>query len=129
MANSISVQTSMTSTVDGFTLSKASSLSANTTSSNAIGQTLSVTSSVWTQLSLGILTDVTNIYVWNDNTVNTASVVSVATGSTGGNVIAVLQPGAAASIPWSGSFNGLYAKVVTAAPAINGTVQYIAQQS
>jgi hypothetical protein len=129
MANSIQVQTSMNSTVDNMTLSIRSSVTSNTTSSNALGQSVNISASGWAQLSTGSLTDIRTMAFYNDNAVNTASVITIATGSAGQNPLATLQPGDGAIIPWSGSINGLYAKVVSANPAVNGVIQYQAQQS
>ena len=133
MANSISVQATVTNTVDNIRNVISSNAVTNTTSSNVIVESSAVTASAWTQLSLDTLADVIALTIWNDNVVNTASVVAVATGSGGQNLLTVLAPNAQAIIPWSGSLAGLYAKVVGgyqgAGGAINGVVQYSAQQS
>jgi|ERR1035437_4107238 hypothetical protein len=130
MANNFNSSVFVTSRVDGLTIqSSNTSVNVNTTSSNAIGGTAASTGSVWTQQSLTPLTDVLSIWLYNDNTVFTASIISVATGSSGGNVLTILQPGFSAVIPWSGSLSGLYHKVVSSAPNTVGTLQFIAQQS
>ena len=132
MANSLSTQITVTSTVDGVRTVLSSNNNTNTTSSNFIAGTQQVTSSLYTPISLGSLTDVLSITVINDNTVNTASVIQV-TGSVAG-VGTILVPGAQAVLPWSGSLAGLGAKVIggwpvgTATPK-DGTVQWSAQQS
>jgi hypothetical protein len=81
-------------------------------SSNAIQQSSLLTGSGWTPLSLGQCQNVVGISIWNDNTIYSASVVLLATGSAGGNLISVIQPGQAAAIPWSGSLGGLYASAI-----------------
>lgn len=129
MANSISAQMSMTSTVDNMNLSIRSSLSTQTTSSNALGQSSTVTTASWSQLSTGSLSDIRSMAFYNDNTVYSASVIQIATGSAGQNVIVVLQPGDGALISWSGPIT-LFGRVVNAvAPIVNGVVQYQLQQS
>lgn len=136
MANSLSVQISVNSRVDNVTSTLSSTVTNQLTSSNVIIASANVNAAGWTQLSLGTLTDVQNIYVLNDNTVNatgtnntTASYIAVATASNGGNQLAILPPGTGMNIPWSGSYNSLYGKVVSAAPFTNGVLQYVVNQS
>jgi hypothetical protein len=130
MSNSISVQLNTTSRVDNVTSTLGSSVTAQLTSSNVIIQSVGVTNSGWTQLTLGSLTDVRNLFIWNDNTNLTGSYITIATGSSGGNPLTILAPGDGANIPWSGSFNGLYGRVVASSSlAGNGLIQYQATQS
>src|ERR1035437_6735260 len=92
MADNFNSNTYVTSRVDGLIIqSSNTSVNVNTTSSNAIGGTAASTGSGWTQQSLTPLTDVLSIWLYNDNTVLSASIISVATGSTGGNVLTILQ--------------------------------------
>ena len=127
MANNINVQVSMQSNVDNFSATVRTQVSQNTTSSNAYGGSTDVTSSAWTALSLGSLDDVRYFTAWNDNTVYSSSIIAVATGSGGGNLIGILKPGDGLAMPWSGSLVSLYAKVLSG--DINGVVQYVVQQS
>ena len=132
MANSLTFNTSVNAQVDalGFTANKG--VSVGITSSNAIQQSVTLSTSSYTQISLGNLTNVRALWFWNDNTVYTGSVISVATGSTGANQIALMNPGDAAVIPWSGSFNSLYAEVVNGASGngvTQGVIQYVAVQA
>jgi hypothetical protein len=95
-------------------------------SSNAIQQTVTVTGSAFSALSTGQLTNVVGISIYNDNSTYSSSVVIIATGSTGGNIISTIQPGQVAAIPWSASLNGLYASATTGNTA---SLQYYLQQS
>ena len=134
MANSVSINQSVTSIVDGVRTTLSSNTNQSTTSSNFIAGGQAVTASVWTAISLGSLTDVIILTVVNDNSDNTASVITFATGAAGQNPLATLSPGNQAIIPWSGSLPSLYAKVVggypTGTPKPNdGDVQWLVQQS
>jgi hypothetical protein len=125
--NNITINTSMASTVDNITIRGAASVTQTTTSSNAIASSTNVTSSAWTQLSLGSLANVAAIWIQNDNTVYTASVIAVGTGSAGQNTVSILPPGYSSVLSWSGSLGGLYAKVLSGDK--DGVIQLIAQQS
>lgn len=127
MANQISLQSSINTTVNNINVSGRASVSQTTVSPNAIAQTLDVTSSVWTAISLGELDNVMALWVQNDNTTGTASVITIATGSAGQNVLSVLSSGHASLIAWSGSLNGLYAKITSG--SIDGRLQVVAQQA
>ncbi len=128
MASSLNFSTTFNSRVDALTLGGGSSTNLTTTSSNAVGETTTLNPSTYTQLSLGSLTDVCALYLYNDNTVYSASVILVSTGSLGQNHIAKLSPGQSAVIPWSGSLSGLYAKSVSATD-LAAVIQHIAQQA
>ena len=134
MANTYVASQTVTTTIDGVRSSLSTNNTTYVTSSNFIVGGQAVTASAWTSLSLGSLTDVIGLSIYNDNTLNTASVITVATGSAGQNVLGILIPGAQSTIAWSGSISGLYAKVTGGYPfgastPNNGTVQWIAQQS
>ena len=88
MANSLSINQTVASTVDGVRTTLTSATIQYTTSSNFIAGGQDVGSAGWTALSLGSLTNVLGLTVLNDNTgPYTASVITVATGSGGGNKI------------------------------------------
>jgi hypothetical protein len=134
MANSISINQSVNSTVDNVRTTLASNQNLQTTSSNFIAGTQTIGSVAWTALSLGSLTDIILYSVVNDDTQYSASVITIATGSTGGNTQAILNPGTQTVTPWSGSLAGLYAKVTGGWPTgvatpTSGSVQWLAQQS
>lgn len=128
MANSITLTSGMTSVVDNIRVSGQTNLTANTTSSNAIAASTTVNNSTWTALSLDGLTDVAALWVQNDNTQYSSSVVTVATGSAGQNVLTILPSGYASLIAWSGPLSSLYGKI-TGGSDTSGVVQMIAQQS
>jgi hypothetical protein len=113
MSYTISWNTNISSVIDAMPFGLSKNVSFQVTSSNAIQQTVStISGSGWTQLSTGSLNNVAVIALFNDNSVNSASALVVATGSTGGNILATLQPGQTAVIPWSGSIGGLYTQVI-----------------
>ena len=128
MAYNINLGSNASATIDNATYGINQSNAYTVSSSNAIQQNTTVTSLAWTQLSLGALSNVAFVQIKNDITVNSSSVLLVATGSTGGNQIAAIFPGMVpALIPWSGSFNGLYA---TAAGGFGtASLIYYAQQA
>jgi hypothetical protein len=128
MAKQTTVQISVSNTVDNITNNITSNLTTPTTSSNLAVVSFPVTASGWTQLPLGGATDILNVFIWNDNVVNTGSVVTIATGSNGQNPLSTLRPGAGSSIAWSGSLT-LYAKVTSTNPFVDGVLQFSAQQS
>ena len=133
MANSISTNSTVTSVIDGVRTTLSSNTSATTTSSNFIAGGQNVVSANATPLSVGTLADVAILTVLNDNSVFSASVISI-TGSAAIDVGTILLPGYQATIPWSGSMPAISAKVVggwprgVATPA-DGTVQWLVQQS
>jgi ammonia channel protein AmtB len=132
MANSININQSINSTVDSARATLGSNQNLQTSSSNFIQGTQTIGSTTWTALSLGSLTDVILYSVVNDNVNYTASVITIATGSVGGNIQAILTPGAQTVTPWSGSLAGLYAKVTSGygvPTPTSGSVQWLAQQS
>src|ERR1041385_2065275 len=133
--NTLNIQTTMTSTVDNVRTVVSSNRNTPCSSSNFTAGSKTLGSAGWGLINdFSTLTDVAGFTILNDDdTQYSASVIKIATGSSGGNVIAVLIPGAAATIPWSGSHNGIYGKVTggyagVATPA-SGSVQYLAQQS
>lgn len=136
MANSLSINQSVSSVIDGVRTTLSSNTTQNTTSSNFIAGGQDVGSAGWTSLSLGSLTNVLGLTVLNDNTGQyTASVVTIATGSAGLNIIGYLYPGGQLTTQWSGSLSGLYAMVtsgVNLPPAgvpPSASVQWLVQQS
>jgi hypothetical protein len=134
MSNQISTQQTVTSVVDGVRTVLSSNQNTYTTSSNFIAGGQVVTSASWASISLGGLSDVRILTVTNDNTVYTASSIYVATGSTGGNIIAKLGPGDQMTTPWLGSYTSLYARVMDSYPTgatlpTTGSIQWLVQQS
>ena len=130
MANTLNYSTNLNAQIDALGFSANKSVSLAITSSNAIQQSVTVNTSSYGAISLGSLSNVRAVWLWNDNSNYSASVISVATGSTGGNQIAILQPGDVAVFPWSGSYNSLYAEVINGATSgvTTGVIQYIAVQ-
>lgn len=128
MANTIQAQTSMASIVDSIRVTGTSNVTQNTTSSNAIAASTTVNNSTWTNVSLDGLTDVITLWIQNDNTNYSSSVITVASGSAGQNVLTHLPSGFASLISWNGALSGLYAKITSGDDA-TGVVQMIAQQS
>ena len=114
MANSISLNQSVTTTIDGNRSTLSSNINQDTTSSNFVNAEQDIGSAAWTQLTLGTLSNVLALSIQNDDTVYTASVITIATGSAGGNIIAILPPGWPQFTSWGGlPLNGLYAKVTS----------------
>jgi hypothetical protein len=113
MANSISIQSTVTSTVDGVRTSVSSNTSTNTSSSNFLAGALDVTGSAWSDVSFSTLGDVISLTVVNDISTYSQSLVQVNSGSAGaGSPLGYLKPGEQAIIPWSGSLQGITARVV-----------------
>ena len=129
MAYTLNINSIASATIDAGAFSIGKNASIQVSSSNAIQSNVSLQTGSWTAISLGTLSNVAYISLYNDNTVNTASIIQVATGSTGGNVIATIQPGLPALIAWSGSLNGLYGTVTGASQGNVGVLQYYAQQA
>ena len=139
MANSLTLNSTVTSVIDGVRTSVANNQSTQTSSSNFLAGSQNVTSSAWTNISFTQMTDVLAVTVVHDNTQYSQSVIQVASGSNGQTPIAVLTPGVQAVIPWSGSLNTISAKVVgsyaggqfstVVVQNGNGTIQFLAQQS
>jgi hypothetical protein len=139
MANTISANASVTSVVDSVRTTVSTNTSTPTSSSNFIAGNAVVTGSAWTNVTVGTLSDVLLLTVYNDPTVYSASVITLASGSAGIGPIAILTPGAQAIIPWSGSLTTISAKVVgsyanstfspTTVQAGLGNIQFLAQQS
>lgn len=135
MPNSISVNQSVSSVIDGVRTSISSNTNAYTTSSNFSAGSQDVTSSAATVISFSQLSDVFTLTVVNDNTVYSASVIQI-TGSTTAPINAILKPGEQTTIPWSGSMPNISGKVVGSYPPFGavvqngkGTIQFLAQQS
>ena len=126
--NSLNYATSFSARIDNLTLGGTATTSTNISSSNGLADSQAVTASVWTQLTTAGPADIRAIWLFNDNLTNSSSYVSVATGSAGQGVFTILKSGDSAIIPWSGSYPGLYAKIVSGTD-INGTVQYALCQS
>ena len=129
--NRLTTNITVNSVIDSETKSIGGSFTQNLVSNSSCGETQDIGSSGWTALSSVALPNILGITIFNDNLSNnyTASVIQVATGSAGQNPISVLLPGAYGFIPWSGSLNGLYAKViggVAVATPVSGTLQWMA---
>ena len=130
--NSISLNQTVTSTIDGVRTVVNSNVVQNTSSSNFIVGGQDVGSAAWVALSVGSLTDVIGITVKNDDSVYSSSIVTVATGSAGQNVIGYVYPGGQMTTMWSGSVASLYAKVtggVKVATPTSASVMWLVQQS
>ena len=132
--NTLNIQTTLTSTVDNVRSVVSANQNTQCSSSNFTVGSKTIGSAGWVLISdFSTLTDVAGFCILNDNaTAYTASIISIATGSAGGSSVAVLIPGAMATIPWSGSHNGIYGKVTGGygvATPTSGSVQFLAQQS
>lgn len=128
MAYTVNINSATSAQIDAqpYGLSKSATLTV--TSSNAIQQTVStINAGGWTQLSLGNIINPALITAWNDNTINSSSVITIATGSAGQNIIGFIPSGLPLEIPWSGSLGGLYAKITSGTDS-TGSVQYYIQQ-
>lgn len=128
MASSFNANSSINSTVDSLRLSLSSNVNTTTTSSNALGETLTVYGNTWTSIGLTGLTNVAVLYVLNDNTVNTASIIQISGSTITNPVGTILQPGQGTSLFWSGSIGNVFASVVNGS-TLTGSLQYIAQQA
>lgn len=137
MANSISVQVTETSTVDGVRTVVSSNTTTQTSASNFVAGAEGITGSAWTNVSLSSLGDVFALTVVNDATTYSQSVVQLKVDSA---TVSYLYPGAQAVIPWSGSITNISAKVIgyysggafvsnSFVQAGNGNILYLAQQS
>lgn len=123
---SITQNSTFLSNVNGASYTVTSNTTLQTTSSNYLGGSEQITSSVWTNISFGGFSDLIGITLVNDPTTTSASVVAIASGSAGQGVFATLVPGMSANIGWSGSYNngnGVYAKVVGGWPTGTSTPQ------
>ena len=131
MSNSINISINASATVDSYNGSVRSNVGTQTTSSNALGGSIVVNNSTWTNISTGSCTDIRNIAVVSDNSIYSSSVVAIATAVGGTPIIAYINStqGDGLSIPYSGStFPGLWSKIVKG-PDTVGTIQYVCQQS
>ena len=126
--NSLTYTTNFSARIDNLSLGGTATTTTNISSSNGLSYSQAVTSSAWTSLTIAGPTDIRAMWLFNDNAVNSSSYVSVATGSAGQGVFTILKSGDSAIIPWSGSYPGLYAKLVSGGD-INGVVQYAVVQS
>ena len=124
--NSLQFGSNFSARIDNLTLGGSSNSTLQISGSDGIAGSETVNNSTWTQLTLG-LSNVRALWMWNDNTVNSSSVITVASGSAGaGNPFAMLSSGDSALIPWSGStMLGIYAKIVGGTDT-TGVVQYSA---
>ena len=134
MSNTLNMQTTYTATADSVRSVLTNNQNTQCSSSNFTAGSKTLGNAAWTLITdFSTLTDVAGFAVLNDNATNyTASIISIATGSSGGSTVAVLIPGALATIPWSGSHNGLYGRVTGGygvAIQPSGSVQFLAQQS
>src|ERR1035437_1972296 len=136
MANSISTNISVNSTVDGVRTSVPSNVNTTTTSSNFLVGNLGLVATGYTAVSFASLNDVLLLSVVNDSTVYSQSVIQV-TGSVGSPINTILIPGAQAVIPWSGSMTSISGKVIGSYPPFSlstvqgglGNIQFLVQQS
>jgi hypothetical protein len=126
--NSLTYTTNFSARIDNLSLGGTATTSTNISSSNGLADSQAVTSSAWTALTIAGPTDIRAFWLFNDNATYSSSYVSVATGSAGQGVFTILKSGDSTIIPWSGSYPGLYAKIVSGTD-INGTVQYSLVQS
>ena len=127
--NTLTLKSTIASKVDNMTLGGSVSTYTNTSSSNAIATTFTVNNATWTTMSITPLNDVLAVWVQNDNTTYSASVITVATGSAAVTPLSILTPGYASLICWSGSMGpALYAKV-TSGLGTTGSLQFVAAQS
>jgi hypothetical protein len=138
MANQISINASVTTTVDGLRTTVSSNTNNNQlSSSNSLAGSQNITGSGWTTISFTGLSDVIALTVLNDATVYSQSVVQVLNGT---NVLGTLTPGTQLVTPWSGSMASISARVTgyyvnsTFASASyvqqgNGTIQFLVQES
>jgi hypothetical protein len=127
--NSLTYSTNFSARNDNLSLGGTATTTTNLSSSNGLADSQTVTSSAWTQLTTAGPTDVRAIWLFNDNATYSSSFISIATGSAGQGVFTILKSGDSAIIPWSGSYPGLYAKIVPGGTDINGVVQYSLVQS
>src|ERR1043166_8165007 len=79
-------------------------------SSNVSNNTTTVLTGSWQQLPTSSLA---NVRYMNFDSLSSQGTIQLATGSAGGNILAILQAGDVAVIPWSGSLNALYAQTVS----------------
>ena len=140
--NQLSTNATVMSVVDSVRTTVSTNQNTQTSSSNFIAGNAVVTGSVWTAITLGTLDDVIGMTFYNDSSVYSQSVISVALGAAGTPVATTLIPGAQAIIPWSGSMPTVSARVVGSYPPFisgsdagaanqwgKGNVQFLAQQS
>ena len=109
MANSLTANASLSAVVDQFTLAGSAGISTSTTGSNGIGLSITATNS-WDAVDISELSDFRYGWFYNDST--GSAIITVATGSTGQNVLCKLQAGDASLVSWSGSLAALYVKSV-----------------
>ena len=139
MANTLSTNASITSVVDSVRTTVSTNTNLQPSSSNFIAGNAVVTSSAWTNVTLGTLSDCIQLTVLSDSTVYSQSVITIASGSNGASVQGTLTPGSILVMPWSGSLTTISAKVVgnytnnTGSPTVVqqglGSIQFLAQQS
>ncbi len=127
MAYNLNISAGASAVIDAGTFSISKNGTLSVSSSNAIQQNVTLQTGSWTSISLGNLTDVAYLSLFNDNALYTASVISLATGSNGSGKLATIQPGLSALIAWSGSLT-LYGSVNSGSGPV-GILQYYAQQS
>jgi hypothetical protein len=107
MANQLTANASLSAIVDQFTLAGSAAINTSTTGSNGIGLSINVTNA-WTAVDISELSDFRYGWFYNDTT--GSAIITVATGSTGQNVLCKLQPGDASLVSWSGSLASIYVK-------------------
>lgn len=109
MANSLSANASLSAIVDQFTLAGNAAVATQTTGSNGIGISVTIaTGGSWQSIDVSELSDFRYGWFYNDTT--GSSIITVATGSAGQNILCKLQPGDTSLVSWSGSIASLYAK-------------------
>ncbi len=121
----------VTSTIAGSPYGQSGNTSITTNGIDAIQQTLTISTSSWTNLSFGALPNQRYIAVQNLSSVfnPTSSIIVIATGSAGQYPLGYLQTGDSMTWPWSGSMGGLYAQVQAGSPSPVASMSYTAFQS
>lgn len=127
MAN-ISIATSIGATTGVVTVGGNKSINYDATSSLPIEVPTTVNNSTWTNISLDGLTEVYALWLYNDDTEYSSSVITVSTGSLGQNVLTQIPSGGTSLISWSGSLATLYGKI-TGGDDTTGTITMIATAS
>ena len=137
MANTISTQISTTSTIDNVRVGGSSNTVTTLVNNNyTAGNTYPISGSY---TAITYPTDVLNIWISNDNSVYTASIIKISGSGTpalSNPIGAKLIPGTSVNIPWSGSIASLSAQVcgtysasAGTGTALTGSLQYVIQSS
>lgn len=108
MANTITSNGSVTFNISGMNVIGNASLVLYTTGSNLQANVVNIATGTWQTLATSSLSDIRFMYFQNDG----SGSCQIAVDSGGTEVIAILQDGDFAIIPWSGSL-GLWAQAFT----------------